>query len=146
MANITFPFNYLNSGYQEQYQTSYVETTPDAGIPFRRETFTDVGRSITGTALLTDSQKAQFDTFYLKDTRSGSNSFNWYDCLNSIMRDAKFIGTPSVVRNGNRWNVSYNLWLEPKLINVELLLTTEDGKIITTEDGKGLLVDVERNI
>lgn len=145
-VDINFPFQYLNNGYQEEYQTSFVETTPDAGIPFRRETYTDVGRTIIGTALMTDSQKAQFDTLYLKDTRSGSKPVMVYDCINKINREAKFIGKPSIVRNGNRWSVSYRFFLEPVTIMVELLLTTEDGKLITTEDGKALLVDVERNV
>lgn len=141
-----FPYKYLNNGYQEQFQTSYVENTPDAGIPFRRETFTDVGKSITGTMLLTDSEKAVWDNFYLRDTRSGSQSFNFYDCINDVTRNARFIGTPSTVRNGNRWNISVSLWLEPATVIVELLLATEDGKLITTEDDKALLVDVERVI
>lgn len=147
MANITFPFKtYLNNGYQEEIQTSYTETTPDAGSQYRRELFTDVGRSVTGTSLLTDSEKAQFDNFYLKDTRSGSNTFNWYDCINDVTRNARFLGKPSIVRNSNRWNVSYNLWLEPTTIVKQLLLSTEDGKLILTEDGKALEVDVEFNI
>jgi len=143
---IEFPFKTLNNGYQEEYQDSYVETSPDAGSNFRRETFTDVGRSINHPLLLTDSQKAQFDTFYLKDTRSGSETFLYYDCINDVLRPARFLGKPTIVRNGNRWNVGCRFWLEPTTIMVELLLTTEDGKLITTEDGKALLVDVERNI
>lgn len=144
MANITFPFTgYLNNGYQEELQTSFVETTPDAGIPFRRETFSDVGRSTTGTKLVTDLEKNQFENFYKSDTKSGSRSFNYYDCINDITRVAKFIGKPSIVRNGNRWNISFNLWLEPTTVVQELRLITEDGKLLITEDDKAIIADVE---
>lgn len=142
----TFPFKILNSGYQEEYQTSYVETTPDAGSQFRRERFTDVGRAINAPLLLTDMQKAQLDTFYLKDTKSGSSTFDYYDCVYNVTRPAKFLGKPSIVRSSNRWSVSCRLWLEPLTILVTEPLETEQGVAITTEDGQIIEVDVERNI
>lgn len=145
-VEIIFPFNYLNNGYQEEYQTSFTETTPDAGIPFRRETYTDVGRTIIGTALMNDSQKAEFDTLYLRDTRSGSKPVMMYDCINKINREAKFIGKPSIVRTGNRWSVSYRFYLEPTTVIAELYLITEDGRLVLTEDDKAIVLDVERNV
>ena len=147
MAQITFPFTgYLNNGYAEELQTSFVETTPDAGSQFRRETFTDIGRSVRGSKIVDDTEKGSFVNFYQNDTRSGSKPFMFYDCSNNINRQVKFIGKPSISRLSDKWSISFSLWFEPTKIVAELSLITEDGKLLITEDDKSIVADVEFNV
>lgn len=143
---IKFNFNALNQNYSEQFQESYVENTPDAGIPFRREIYSDVGKIAQNTFLFTDVQYNIFNNFYLNDTRSGSQTFLVYDCINDIDRPAKMIGTPSVTRLSNKWRVIFKIYLEPVRVIEDLLLSTKDGAILTTKDGKGLLAKVGFNV
>ena len=147
MALIVFPFDdFLNEGYREELQTTYVETTPDAGSQFRRETNTDANKFVTGNRLLSDSEKISFMNFYLNATSSGSLPFQLWDCLNNIYRTARFYGKPKENRQSDKWVVSCTLLLDPLIINKDKLLTTESGFILTTESGESLVAEVEQNV
>ena len=40
------------SGFQNEFQEGHIEITPDAGIPFRRQRFTDIQDIVQGSFTL----------------------------------------------------------------------------------------------
>lgn len=147
MALPRFPLKqFLNDGYREEIQTTYIETTPDAGTQIRRQTNTDANKFVDGSITLSDFEKNLLLNFYLNDTASGSLQFIIYDCLNDVDRVARFINKPNFNRNSNYWNVQYQLQLEPTTVTENLALITESGLLITTEDEKSLIAEVKLNV
>lgn len=131
--------NIKNAGFQNEQQTGYIETTPDAGIPFRRKLFSDVGDIIQGSITLTKDQYLQFMSWYNYNTQQGSIAFDFYDCRIGTTRTARFIDKPKYSSNSTNFDVQVILYLSPitiyqdidSIINENDLLIVNDDDILT---------------
>lgn len=96
-------------GFQNEFQEGYIEVTPDAGIPFRRERFSDIQDIIQGKFTLDKIQYRDFMSWYKFNTRQGSIPFTYYDCRFDIERVARIVGKPSWASNSKYYDVSISL-------------------------------------
>ena len=131
--------NILNEGYQNEFQEGYIEVTPDAGIPFRRERFSDIQDIVSGTISLIDKDYLDFMSWYKVNIRQGTLPFEFYDCRVKQDRIARLtINKPQFNRYSNRWNVSITItfnsgtfYLDRNLVCNELRPIEANGKILT---------------
>lgn len=102
-------------GFQNEFQEGYIEVTPDAGIPFRRERFSDIQDIIQGKFTLTKSQYLDFMSWYKHDIRQGSLPFIYHDCRIDYDRVARIVGKPTWSSNS-------------KCFDMSIILTFDSGK------------------
>ena len=136
----------LSDGFSNEPQEGYIESQPDAGLPFRRERFTDISDIINATFVLTKSEYNQFRSWYVREIKQGSIPFDYYDCRIGETRTARIVGKPRYTSNSTFFNLSITLSLDPVIVTVDYALSTEDGKLITTEDDKVILVPVKEQL
>jgi hypothetical protein len=136
----------LNEGFSNEPQEGYIETQPDAGLPFRRERFTDISDIIQASFILTRSEKNSFESWYRREIKQGAISFDYYDCRIEETRTARIVGKPSFSSNSTYYTLSIILNLDPFIRTVEKVLSTEDGKLVTTEDGKLLVAEIKEQL
>lgn len=127
--------NPLNANFSNEFQSGFIETNPDAGVPFRRMRFSDILDVIDATFDLTRSEYLQLMNWYKYDTRQGSLPFEYYDCRIEYNRVARIIGKPQFSTNSNRYIVSITLGLEPvTLYRDNNLLVNDDDLLIVNDD------------
>lgn len=137
----------LLSGFSNQPQKGYVEIEPDAGIPFRRLTFSDVQDIVTATFSLTREEYIYFYSWYKFELRQGSLPFQMYDCRHKINRTARLIGdVPQFQPNSNRQNLSVTIAFEPSVIKVDSYLVVGDYIPLLVNDNDVLIVTNELRI
>lgn len=114
----------LLSGFSNQPQKGYVEIEPDAGVPFRRLSFSDVQDIVTATFSLTREEYPYFYSWYKFDLRQGTLPFQMYDCRYGINRVARLIGdVPQFQANSTRQNLSVTIAFEPSVVQENRYLT-----------------------
>jgi len=131
--------NLLSSGFSDEEQAGFEELTPDAGVPFRREVFTDIQNIVSGSLVLTNNDYIRFKSFYRSETRQGTLTFDFYDCRFGVTRTARFVGKPTYTATSNQWTVNLVLSLDPVVIKRESTIVTHNGDAIVTHDGKRIL-------
>ena len=67
------------SGFQNEFQEGHIEITPDAGIPFRRQRFTDIQDIVQGSFTLDKLSYIDFMSWYKSDILQGALPFKYYD-------------------------------------------------------------------
>lgn len=133
---INWRFGNLNlNGFSDEEQTGFSELTPDAGLPYRREVFSDIENLVQGQKTMTLAQYLDFKNFYRNETKQGTVPFTFYDCRVEQNRTARFVGKPTYSTLSNHYSVSVTLSLEPVTITSLFYMTTENGDRIIAENG-----------
>lgn len=135
--------NFLISNFSDEEQTGFIEVNADAGLPYRREIFTDIQNIVSGTITLDKNDYLSFKDWYRNTIKQGTIPFDFYDCRIGQTRTARFNGKPSYVTNNIYYNVSVTLSLEQVNAYIDWSLLTESGDYILTEDNKNILVSTE---
>ena len=132
----------LNQNFSNKYQEGFIETQPDAGIPFRRMRFSDVLDIITVNFALTREDYKRFLSWYKYDTRQGSIPFTYYDCRIDADRTARIIGNPEFNANQTIMQLSITLGLEPITIYKDLLLQINENDYLVVNDSDRLAITI----
>lgn len=138
--------NPLSNNFRNEPQEGYIEVTPDAGRPQRRQVFTDISDIVSATWILSRSQYTSFMSWYNRDIQQGTIPFTMYDCRIDEDRTARIVGKPSYSTVSDRFNITLTLNLDPIIRTVYKVLSTEDGALITTEDGKLIEVPIKEQL
>lgn len=133
----------LSNNFRDEDQNGFLEVSPDAGKPFRRETFTDIDNILSGSIILDLDDYIRFKSWYRNTLKQGSISFTFYDCRTETERMAKFLDKPLYRQVSNLWNISVKLSLEQTSILEDLNLLTEGGDEILTEGGDTIIATKE---
>ena len=123
-----------NSGFQNEQQSGFVEVTPDAGIPFRRQRFSDVGDIIKGTITLNKTTYLQFMSWYKFNIKQGAISFTYYDCRIEQDRTARIIDKPIYSSNSTYFDVQITLYLEPVIIYQDVSLIADENTLLIADE------------
>lgn len=134
----------LLSNFSNRPQKGYVEIEPDAGIPFRRQIFSDVADLVTASFSLTRENYIKFMSWYKYELRQGSLPFLFYDCRYKRDRVARLIGgVPEYQTNSKRINLSVNLAFEPLIIKEDKYLTVDNNIALIVNGSDKLIVNYE---
>ena len=88
----------LVRGFTDERQTGSIRSNMDTGAPKTRKRFTAVVRKLTWPTILTGTQRATFDTFFITTINEGASSFTINDSASTVTISVKFINPPS-------WNI-----------------------------------------
>lgn len=105
-----------NSGFQNEHQEGYIEVTPDAGSPYRRERFSDVMDIVQGQLTFDRKNYIDFMSWYKFDTRQGSIPFEYYDCRYGVTRTARIFEKPTYVSNSKYFDINIKLGFDSNVI------------------------------
>lgn len=127
-------------GFQNEFQEGYIEVTPDAGIPYRRERFTDI-QDIAQCVFTLERQKyIDFMSWYKYDTKQGSIPFKIMDCRIGEERIARITGKPKWNPNLRYWNTNVTLMFDSEVFYLDRVLAANyqlpivaNGKYLTTQ-------------
>lgn len=87
---------YHEIGLQETRQQGFVRTQMDTGPYKQRRRFTAVTRYLEGTMLMTNAQRATFDTFYVTTINQGADEFDFIDPVDaSTVQSVRFTMPPT---------------------------------------------------
>ena len=132
-------------GFQNEYQEGYIEVTPDAGIPFRRERFSDIQDIIKGTFTLTKLQYIDFMSWYKFNIRQGAIPFKYYDCRIERERTARIVGKPTYSSNSKYYDVAITLTFDSEVFYLDRVLAANpdiplvaNGAYLTTQVRRAL--------
>jgi hypothetical protein len=105
-----FPQEVIETGYSETPPTGVLRTSMDAGpASVRRRSRANV-RQITGTLILTISQVATLDTFYVTTINGGVDSFTWVDPKTGVAATMRFVNPPTYTSiSGGMFSVKLTL-------------------------------------
>lgn len=109
-------------GFRNEYQEGYIEVTPDAGIPFRRERFTDIQDIIQGSFTLTKMQYIDFMSWYKSNIRQGAIPFKYFDCRIGQERTVRITGKPTFTSNSKYYDVSITLTFDSEIFYLDRVL------------------------
>lgn len=127
----------LIQGFSNEPQKGYTEIEPDAGIPFRRLNFTDIGDLATCSFDLDRTTYILFMNWYKYECRQGSVPFEIWDCRYKRERTARIVGgVPQYTTNSNRYTLSLTLYFQPEIIYQDfgLVVGQDDGLIVNAND------------
>lgn len=126
----------LLQNFSNYPQKGYIETEPDAGVPFRRLMFTDICDYAICNFDLTRGEYVRFMDWYKTDLRQGTMPFKFFDCRYKAERTARIVGdVPQYTTNSNRYNMSVTLAFMPDVISYDfVLLANDDRRLIVNED------------
>lgn len=145
---INWPFgNFRANNFVSQFQSGFLGITPDAGIPYRRQTFTDIAELVQCTWILKDSDNEYFKDFYRRETKQGTLPFYIYDCRHNITRLARFYGDEAPQHSYiGAWQITFKLYLEPVTVYYNYPIISQDGYMLLTETGYPILSTVQRQV
>ena len=132
----------LLQNFSNKLQKGYLETQPDAGVPFRRMKFSDALDIISATFSLTRSQYMQFISWYRYDIRQGSIPFLYHDCRINADRIAHIIGEPDFSPDSTRRTLSITLGLEPVTVYDDFTLVVNNGDTLIVNENDSLIATV----
>jgi hypothetical protein len=135
--------NIKSSGFQNEQQTGFLETTPDAGIPYRRQRFSDIGDIIQGSVTLTKDQYLQFMSWYKFKIQQGSIAFDYYDCRLGETRTARIIDKPTYSSNNTYFDVQVKLYLEPATIYQDVSLVVDESTTLIVDEASELVASIK---
>ena len=131
----------LLQSFSNKPQKGYSEITPDAGMPYRRHNFTDIGDLATCTFDLTRSEYIRFMSWYKFECRQGTIPFEFFDCRYKRNRMARIIGdVPDYTPNSNRYTLSVTLFFVPEIVDIDFRLIVNDSDYLVVNDDDILVV------
>lgn len=130
-----------SEGYTSQFQQGFLEITPDAGMPFRRQTFTDVSKIFQGTFILDKLAKKDFESWYKFNLRQGAIPFKYYDCEMEQYRTTRIVGNPVISAISNMFSISIQLTFDSEIFNILRYLKVNSNQFLLVNDGKRLVVN-----
>lgn len=94
---------YLEIGAQDTRQQGFIRSNTDTGPYKQRKRFTATSRFLSGSMLLTGTQRATFETFYKTTLSEGTDAFDFIDPVDFGTVSARFTQAPSLsaVSGGN---------------------------------------------
>lgn len=132
-------------GFRNEYQEGYIEVTPDAGIPFRRERFSDIQDIIQGNFTLDKTQYVDFMSWYKFDIRQGAIPFEFYDCRIGQNRVTRIVGKPTFTSNSKYYDVSITLTFDSGVFMLDRVLAANSA-IPLVANGSYLTTQVKRSL
>ena len=131
----------LIQNFSNQPQKGYVETSPDAGIPFRRLQFTDIYDLASCTFDLDRDDYVRFMSWYNSDLRQGTLPFKIWDCRYKTERTTRIVGeVPQYSTNSNRYTLSLTLAFMPETLNLDFVLIVDENRRLIVNDDDSLVV------
>ena len=132
-------------GFRNEYQEGYIEVTPDAGIPFRRERFSDIQDIIQGNFTLDKTQYIDFMSWYKFNIRQGAIPFEYYDCRIGQNRVTRIVGKPTFTSNSKYYDVSITLTFDSGVFMLDRVLAANSA-IPLVANGAYLTTQVKRSL
>lgn len=132
-------------GFRNEYQEGYIEVTPDAGIPFRRERFSDIQDIIQGNFTLDKTQYVDFMSWYKFNIRQGAIPFEFYDCRIGQNRVTRIVGKPTFTSNSKYYDVSITLTFDSGVFMLDRVLAANSA-IPLIANGAYLTTQVKRSL
>ena len=132
-------------GFRNEFQEGYIEVTPDAGIPFRRERFTDIQDIIQGSFTLTKMQYIDFMSWYKSNIRQVAIPFEFYDCRIGQNRVTRIVGKPTFTSNSKYYDVSITLTFDSGVFMFDRVLAANSA-IPLVANGAYLTTQVKRSL
>lgn len=130
----------LIQGFSNKPQKGYSEIAPDAGIPFRRLNFTDIGDLATCNFDLDRSDYIKFMSWYKFELRQGTLPFLIWDCRYKRQRVARLIDdVPVYNTNSNRYNLSLTMYFQPEVIYQDFRLVVNDNDYLIVNNNDYLI-------
>lgn len=129
-------------GFQNEFQEGFIEVTPDAGIPYRRERFSDVQDIVSGSVTLTKQQYIDFMSWYKTDIDQGAIPFTYFDCRTKKERVARIVGKPTFQTNSKYFDVNITLAFNSGVIYEDRILVANE--VLPLEANGCLLVGGSR--
>lgn len=130
-------------GFQNEFQEGYIEVTPDAGIPFRRERFSDIQDIIQGKFTLEKVQYIDFMSWYKFNIRQGAIPFKYYDCRIGQERTTRIVGKPTWSSNSKYYDMSITLTFDSEVFLLDRVLSANPNLPLVAND-KYLCTQVRR--
>lgn len=130
-------------GFQNEFQEGYIEVTPDAGIPFRRERFSDIQDIIQGKFTLEKVQYIDFMSWYKFNIRQGAIPFKYYDCRIEKERTARIVGKPTWSSNSKYYDMTITLTFDSEVFLLDRVLSANPNLPLVAND-KYLCTQVRR--
>lgn len=113
-------------GFRNEFQEGYIEVTPDAGIPFRRERFSDIQDIIQGNFTLDKTQYVDFMSWYKFNIRQGALPFTYYDCRIGKNRTARIVGKPTFSSNSKYYDISVTITFDSEIFYLDRVLAANE--------------------
>lgn len=132
-------------GFQNEFQEGYIEVTPDAGIPFRRERFSDIQDIIQGKFTLEKVQYIDFMSWYKFNIRQGAIPFKYYDCRIGQERTTRIVGKPTWSSNSKYYDMSITLTFDSEVFLLDRVLRANPNLPLVAND-KYLYTQVRRTL
>ena len=130
-------------GFQNEFQEGYIEVTPDAGIPFRRERFSDIQDIVQGKFTLEKVQYIDFMSWYKFNIRQGAIPFKYYDCRIGQERTTRIVGKPTWSSNSKYYDMSITLTFDSEVFYLDRVLSANPNLPLVAND-KYLCTQVRR--
>lgn len=132
-------------GFQNEFQEGYIEVTPDAGIPFRRERFSDIQDIVQGKFTLEKVQYIDFMSWYKFNIRQGAIPFKYYDCRIGQERTTRIVGKPTWSSNSKYYDMSITLTFDSEVFLLDRVLSANPNLPLVAND-KYLCTQVRRSL
>lgn len=132
-------------GFQNEFQEGYIEVTPDAGIPFRRERFSDIQDIVQGKFTLEKVQYIDFMSWYKFNIRQGAIPFKYYDCRIGQERTTRIVGKPTWSSNSKYYDMSITLTFDSEIFYLDRVLSANPNLPLVAND-KYLCTQVRRSL
>lgn len=132
-------------GFQNEFQEGYIEVTPDAGIPFRRERFSDIQDIVQGKFTLEKVQYIDFMSWYKFNIRQGAIPFKYYDCRVGQERTTRIVGKPTWSSNSKYYDMSITLTFDSEVFLLDRVLSANPNLPLVAND-KYLCTQVRRTL
>ncbi len=130
-------------GFQNEFQEGYIEVTPDAGIPFRRERFSDIQDIIQGKFTLEKVQYIDFMSWYKFNIRQGAIPFKYFDCRIGQERTTRIVGKPTWSSNSKYYDMTITLTFDSEVFLLDRVLSANPNLPLVAND-KYLCTQVRR--
>jgi hypothetical protein len=85
---------YFEVGVQDTRQQGFIRSQTETGPYKQRKRFTATSRFLSGTMLLTGTQRATFETFYKTTLSEGTDEFDFIDPADFSTVSVRFAAVP----------------------------------------------------
>lgn len=136
----------LNNNFRNEHQEGFVEVTPDAGSPLKRQKWTDVMDIMQGSFTLTAQKYVDFMSWYKTTIKQGSIPFEYYDCRYGIYRTTRIVGKPTYSSNSKFFNISIQLIFDNDIIYQDRVLVANPDKVLVANPDKVLVASKKLRI
>jgi hypothetical protein len=87
---------YFEVGVQDTRQQGFIRSQTETGPYKQRKRFTATSRFLSGTMLLTGTQRATFETFYKTTLSEGTDEFDFIDPADFSTVSVRFAAVPTL--------------------------------------------------